>query len=115
MAIQENKFNKEAGQFIKITFEQTGDDGTCMPNKLNTEISQITAAQLFLAATELMRKAYKELEGENGMNVTDMVSNSLMARKAIFNITDKIEDIVKQADKKEDNDGKDKDTDDRNQ
>ena len=74
----------------------------------------MTSANLFLASTDLMQKAYKHCEGDC-TNITKLVSNALMARKAIFNITDKIEDIVKQADKKEDNDGKDKDTDDRNQ
>ena len=106
MAIQENKFNKEAGQFIKITFEQTGDNGTDMPNKLNIEINQVTSAQLFLAATDLMQKAYKHCEGDC-TNITNLVSNALMARKAIYNITDKMADIIKQVDKKEDNDGKD--------
>lgn len=90
MEIETNKIEKEEGQFVKITFTKTGEDKKGMPGEISIKINQLTQAQIIIAATALMRKAYNECETDNGLDITDVLANAFSAKKQVNEIIDAI-------------------------
>lgn len=88
MEVITKDIEKEEGQFIKITLSETGEDKTNMPGNINIKINQLTQAQIIIAATALMRKAYKECETDTGLDITDVLTNAFSAKKQVNDIID---------------------------